>query len=237
VSAMTSQTTTPADVAAVEEFAFRCVGDFSGAMSVLLAALGDRLGLFRALEDGGPATPAELARRAGAHERYVHEWLRGMVAAGYLTLDRASGRFALPPAHAPALAHEAGPYFMPGAFSMIQGLMTPYEHLVEAFRRGGGVEQREYGASVWDGMQRFTASWFENLLLGQWMPHLPDVDERLRRGARLADVGCGSGRAVITLARAYPASTFVGYDVFEGQIDRARRAAAEAGVADRVRFE
>ena len=233
----TAHSTAALDQAKVEAFVGKCLGDFSGTMSTLLAALGDRLGLFRNLAKGGPATSAELADRAGVQERYAREWLRGMTAAGYLELDRESGRFGLPPEHVPALAQEAGPFFMCGAYSMIDGILAPFDTLVRSFREGGGVTQDQYGPSTWEGLQRFTATWFENALLGQWMPQVPQVHEKLTRGAVAADVGCGAGRASIAYAKAYPNSTFVGFDNFEGQIERARRNAEEAGVSDRVRFE
>jgi SAM-dependent methyltransferase len=86
-------------------------------------------------------------------------------------------------------------------------------------------------------MCRFSRSFYDNLLVQQWVPSVPGLHERLGRGVRWADVGCGAGLALVRLAQAFPASTFVGYDSFEGQLELARRAAADAGVADRVRFE
>lgn len=225
------------DEAKVEAFVERCVGDFSSTVTLLLAALGDRLDLFKDLHANGPATAAELAARTGVQERYALEWLRGMTAAGYLTLERASGRFALPPEHAPALAHEGGPFFLCGGYSMIDSIVAPFDSLVRAFRDGGGVAQSEFPTGLWTGMQRFTAPWFENSLIDVWMPELADVHAKLEQGATAADVGCGSGRASIAYAKAYPNSTFVGYDVFESQMELARRNAADAGLGDRVRFE
>lgn len=229
--------TGPFDEAKAEAFVGRCVDDFSGTMTVLLAAVGDRLGLFKALADAGPATGAELAERAGVNPRYAGEWLRGMTAAGYLELDRASGRHLLPPEHAPALAEEGGPVFMGGVYSMIDSALDPFDHLIQAFREGGGVSQSQYGPGLWRGMERFTAGWVRNSLLQQWMPLVPGAHAALERGGTAADVGCGAGAASLALAAAYPASTFVGYDAFEGQIALARENAARVGLGDRVRFE
>ena len=206
-------------------------------MTVVLASIGDRLGLFKDLANGGPATAAELAQRCGVNERYALEWLRGMTTAGYLEHDRQADNYTLPAEHVPVLAQEAGPMFLCGGYQMLPGLTVPFDRLVEVFQNGGGVSQDEYGADVWEGMQRFTDSWIENQLFGEWMPALPHVVEKLESGATAADVGCGAGRASIAFAKAYPNSTFIGFDAFEGQLELARRNAEKAGVADQVSFE
>jgi SAM-dependent methyltransferase len=90
---------------------------------------------------------------------------------------------------------------------------------------------------VWAGTSRFTAQWHQNMLVQQWLPLVPDTTAKLRAGARVADVGCGTGQALIALARAFPAITAAGYDVHQPAVERARRAAAEAGLADRISFE
>jgi 2-polyprenyl-3-methyl-5-hydroxy-6-metoxy-1,4-benzoquinol methylase len=229
-------TTETIDEAKLGAFMEHVLGDAAGLMASTLATLGDRLGLFRALA-GGPAASSELAAAAEVNERYAREWLRGMYAAGYLELDRDSGRYSLPLEHAQVLANEGGPAFLGGAFQLTFGYLRTIERLTEAFRSGGGVPQSAYPTETWDGMGRFSRAFYDNLLVQRWLPMVAGLPERLERGARWADVGCGSGVAVIRLAEAFPASTFVGYDNFEGQLVLARRAAAEAGVSDRVRFE
>jgi 2-polyprenyl-3-methyl-5-hydroxy-6-metoxy-1,4-benzoquinol methylase len=205
-------------------------------MTVTLAHIGDRLGLFADLDRNGPATSAELAARTSIDERYAREWLHGLASAGYLERT-GDGRFALPPEHAPALAAEGGPFFVGGALQMLPAMLGPMDRLVEAFRSGGGVPQDAYDPAIWEGMERFSACYVENHLVQTWIPAAPELEAKLRAGARVADVGCGAGGSVIKLAQAYPASTFVGYDAFEGQLVRARENARRAGVADRVRFE
>jgi SAM-dependent methyltransferase len=221
----------------VEAFAGRVIGDIAATMSTVFCALGDKLGLFDALASAGPATAAELAARSGTEERYVQEWLRGLTAAGYVEHDRHSGRFTLPAAHAAVLADENGLWFLAGGYQELAGMLPALERLEGAFRQGGGVPQAAYPDDAYDGMARFTRSWFDHRLLRDWLPMLPELEQRLRTGVRWADVGCGAGRAVIRLAQAFPASTFVGYDAFPAQVDRARKAAVEADVSDRVRFE
>ncbi|WP_169542244.1 class I SAM-dependent methyltransferase [Solirubrobacter soli] len=216
-------------------FMDKAVGNLSGTTATVLAFLGDRLGLFTALDARGPATAEELAVRAGIDPRYALEWLRGMTAAGYVEFD--GERFLLPPEQAQAFAAEGGPFFLAGAQQELIGMLGPLDELTEAFRTGGGVPQSAYPADAWDGMRRFSQGWFDNLLLQEWIPAASEVRGKLETGARYADVGCGSGLAVIKLADAFPNSTFVGYDQFAGQIERARANADAAGVADRVRFE
>ncbi len=221
----------------VEAFAGRIVGDLAATMTTVFCALGDKLGLFAALASGGAATPAELAERSSANERYVLEWLRGLAAAGYLDHDRDSGRYALPAAHAAILSDEGGLWFLGGGYQELFGMLPALGRIEAAFRDGGGVPQAAYPDDAYDGMSRFTRAWFDHRLLGDWLPALPHVEEGLNAGLRWADVGCGTGRAVIRLAEAFPASTFVGYDAFPAQVERARKAAERAGVGDRVRFE
>jgi 2-polyprenyl-3-methyl-5-hydroxy-6-metoxy-1,4-benzoquinol methylase len=225
------------DEAAVEAFVGRALGDVGGAMTTVSCALGDRLGLFKALAADGPVTSDELAERLGLKERYVREWLRGMTAAGYLAYEPDSRRFSLPAEHVPVLAQEAGPVFFGGVYQELVGSLAALERVADAFRAGGGAPQETYPADFWDGMERFSAGWFENLLLTEWLPSVPEVRAKLERGAAVADVGCGAGRAVIKLAGAFPNARCRGFDAFEGQIARARHNAATAGLADRVAFE
>ncbi|HEY1276799.1 MAG TPA: methyltransferase domain-containing protein [Thermoleophilaceae bacterium] len=224
------------DESKVGAFMERTLGDAAGMFAGTLAMLGDRLGLFRELAEGGPASASELAERAGVDERYALEWLRGLTAAGYLEAG-ADGRFALPPEHAQVLAAEGGPFFLGGAYELTFGYMQTIDRVIEAFRSGGGVPQSAYPPQTWEGMSRFSRPFYDHLLVQQWLPAVEGLSERLERGASWADVGCGAGLALIRLSEAFPRSKFVGYDRFEGQLELARRAAAEAGVSDRVRFE
>lgn len=232
---MTTQV--PIDEARAEAFVGKVLGDSSAAMVTLLAGIGDRLGLFKDLAAKGSATSAELANRAGINERYSREWLGGMTTAGYLEYDPGSGRFTLPPEHAPALVQEGGPVFFGGVFQMFPALVGPLDQLTQAFRDGGGVPQSAYDADFWAGMERFTAGWFESHLLQEWIPAMPDVQAKLERGADVADVGCGSGRALMKLAQAFPNSRYVGYDLFQTQVDRAIANAKDAGLVDRLTFK
>ena len=225
------------DTQRAADFTGRVLADTAATATTVLAALGDRLGLFKDLLAQGPATSAQLAARTGLNERYVGEWAAGMYAGGYLTYDESDQRFALPEEHAPTLAMEPGPAFFGGVHQELLGALQGYHAILDSFRTGGGVRADHLHPDVAHGTSRFTAQWHKNLLVQQWLPLVPDVEAKLRAGAHVADVGCGAGLAVITLASAYPASMFVGYDVSADAVDQARRNAKEGGVEDRVQFE
>jgi 2-polyprenyl-3-methyl-5-hydroxy-6-metoxy-1,4-benzoquinol methylase len=227
----------PVDQQRVEQFVHKVLGDTSATTTTVLGAIGDRLGLFRDLDAHGPATSPEFAKRAGIHERYAREWLSAMASAGYLAYEPATGQFVLPAEHAPALAHEAGPVFFGGIWDMLLGMFQHVDKVMQSFKNGGGVAQSDYPDATYHGMDRFTAGWFENLLVSQWIPAVPAVQAGLERGIDVADVGCGRGRAVIKLSQMYPRSRVVGYDIYQPNVDRAIANAQAAGVAERVTFE
>ena len=225
------------DQTKVDQFVGKVLGDTSATLVTVLVAIGDRLGLFKELAASGPVTSVDFASRTHINERYAREWLGGMATAGYIEYDPVTQRFTLPPEHAPALAHEGGPFFFGGVYEMLPALIAVLDRVTESFRHGGGVPQSAYDARVWDGLERFSMGWFENLLTQQWIPAMPDVQAKLENGALVADIGCGRGRALIKMAQAFPKSRYVGYDVFQPSIDRATANAHAAGVADRLSFQ
>jgi SAM-dependent methyltransferase len=224
-------------MATTEEFVGKVFTDTVGLTTTVLAMIGDRLDLFKILAAHGPQTSAELAARANISERYGREWLGGMTSAGYLSYEPATGCFALPAEHVPVLAEEGGPVFLSGVHQELLGTITIVPQLIDSFRTGGGVAAIQYDANLWEGIDRFTASWHKNLLIPVWIEAVPDVKAKLEQGASVADVGCGFGRALIALAQAFPNSRFVGFDSLASAIARANENAIAAGVADRVRFE
>lgn len=223
--------------ARLQAFLARLAYDLAAAQSAPLVVIGDRLGLYRAMARSGPATPAELARQTDTDAAYVSEWLVNQAAAGYVAYDPATGRFELPPEHALALADESSAVFMAGAFQIATGLVPATDAIARAFRSGKGVSATAYGAELFEGMDRASRIRARGHLLASWLPALQDVTARLEVGAAVADVGCGQGAAVLVLAGAFPRSQFVGFDVHPPFIERARRAAAAAGLSGRARFE
>ena len=225
------------DEAKVEAFLGQAVVDLGAAVSTALMVAGDRLGLYRAMAGAGPLTPAEVAARTGTNERLVREWLSNQAAGGYVAYDPATGTFTLPDEHAYALADEDSPVFLGGFAQVILSVYRDLPKIVEAFTGDGGLGWHEHDGDLFTGTERFFRPGYAANLEAAWIPALDGVAEKLRAGAKVADVGCGHGASTIVLAKAYPASTFVGFDYHPASIERARKAAADAGVADRVTFE
>jgi len=218
-------------------FVFRAVDEVGATLNTALVVMGDRLGLYRAMAGAGPLTPAELAERTGTAERYVREWLNAQAAGGYVDYDPDSCRYSLSPEHAMALTDESSPAYLPGFFQIALGSVADSPRITEAARTGEGVGWHAHSQDVFDGCERFFRPGYNANLLSAWLPALDGVVAKLERGATVADVGCGHGASTILMAEAFPNSSFVGSDYHDGSIATARQRAAEAGVADRARFE
>jgi SAM-dependent methyltransferase len=231
----TTTTTDPVhDEHDAEAFASQLFGFYTGGMLSLMIDLGTRTGLFEAAA-AGPATSRALADRAGLEERYVREWLGAMVTAGVLVHDPALGTYRLPAEHASCLTGGGSSDLAPFA-RIVTHLAKHVEGVADAFRHGGGVPYEAFRPEFTEVMDGLGRGGFDEALVSSWIDLAPGVRERLANGARVADIGCGTGHAMVLLAGAFPASTFVGYDLAEDAIDRARAEAAEAGV-DNVGFE
>jgi SAM-dependent methyltransferase len=225
------------DWSEVKEFAGVMVNDLGAALQGALSYIGDRLGIFKELAAAGPVTSSELAERMGLSERYIREWLGAMTAAKYVNYDPASSRYSMSAEHAMILADENSPFYMGGFIQMLVPHISMAPKLMEAFRHGAGVPQSEYPPEVFEAIERGTAPMYNHHLVDKWIPAMPQVVECLRAGGTALDVGCGSGRALIMLAQAFPNSRFFGYDAHPGSVERARANAVSAGVGERVTFE
>lgn len=235
----TTMDSTPAaaiDPERLEAFLGRAIADCGGALGVVLAALGDRLGLFAAMADGRPVSAGELAARTGTNERYLREWLNAQAAGGYVIYTPHDDAYTLPLEHALVLNGD-GPADLGGQFRAVAGALAARERLEERFRTGEGLGWHEQDHDVFCGVERGFAAGYRTNLVSEWLPALDGVVERLQAGARVADVGCGHGISTIIMAQAFPQSRFVGFDYHAASIEVARQRADEAGVADRVRFE
>jgi SAM-dependent methyltransferase len=222
----------------LNDFLGRAVVDFGAAMHAGLVVIGEKLGLYKALAGAGePLSAAELAARTGTNERYVREWLNAQAAGGYVTYVADTGRYSLSPEQAFTLADENSPAYLPGAFLVATSAVKSEPKIAEAFRTGAGFGWHEHDHGLFAGTERFFRSSYLGNLVSSWIPALDGVEAKLRRGAKVADVGCGHGASTILLAEAFPSSQFVGFDYHGPSIEAAREAAKQAGVADRVRFE
>jgi SAM-dependent methyltransferase len=224
------------DETRMTEFVEKAVSDVGALLGGAMVMIGDKLGLYRAMAGAGPLAPAELASRTGTVERYVREWASAQAARGYLSYDGA-GRFSLPDEHAVPLTDETSPACVIGAFEIAVGSVYATDAIAERFRTGAGFPWGDHDEHVLGGCERFFRPGYLNNLAIAWIPALDGVEAKLTAGARVADVGCGHGASTLLLAETYPASSVVGFDAHQGSIDSARKRAADAGVADRVRFE
>jgi 2-polyprenyl-3-methyl-5-hydroxy-6-metoxy-1,4-benzoquinol methylase len=214
------------------ELMMHIVGQVQGAAVTALMYLGDKLGLYRTMQGAGPLTSAQLAERTGLNERWVREWLNNQGAAGVLQ-HRGEGRFELEPEAAAVLADEEGsPFFLAGMF---QGIPTAYgvlPQIADSFKTGIGLPFDAQGEEGAHGIARGFAPWYRHMLLPVALPSLDGVVPKLEAGAKVADVGCGTGTALITMAKAYPASEFHGYELSKHAIAIAEKNKAEAGVTN-----
>ena len=217
-------------------FVLRAVEEVGATLGAALVVLGDELGYYRALADRGPLDAADLAAATGTDVHYAREWLDAQAAGAVLTYDPATRRYTLPIEHAVALTDESSAAFLPGLFQIAVGTVADASRIADAARRGEGVGWHEHNRDVHHGCERFFRPGYHAHLVEEWLPAVGVVD-RLRAGARVADVGCGHGASTVLMAQAFPASRFVGSDYHPESIEVARARAAEAGVADRVSFE
>ncbi|MBZ5627689.1 MAG: class I SAM-dependent methyltransferase [Acidobacteriia bacterium] len=232
------QPVTPAlDQKKVEQFLHKFVNDLGAGMCAALALVGEKLGLYAAMSGAGPLTAAELAARTSTNERYVREWLAAQAANGYVEYDATSQRFYLPNEHALLLANEDGPAYIPGAFHVMASVFRDEHKISEAFRSGDGVGWHEHHPSLFEGTEKFFRPTYLHNLIDAWIPALDGVEEKLRQGAGVADVGCGHGASTILMAEAFPESSFYGFDYHQASIEKARQRAEKAGVQHRVKFE
>jgi 2-polyprenyl-3-methyl-5-hydroxy-6-metoxy-1,4-benzoquinol methylase len=220
----------------LNEFMMKAVGDLGAVLSAGGMVLGLKFGLYKILAEAGGLTSSELAERAQLAERYVREWLAAQAASGYINYDADTKRFSLSEEQAFALASDEGPNF-PGAFLLAVSMLKSEAKMVDAYRTGAGVGWHEHDADLFRGTELFFRPSYAANLVSSWIPALEGVEEKLQRGAKVADVGCGHGASTILMAKAYPNSTFFGFDYHEASIQNARKNADAAGVADRVTFE
>ncbi len=216
-------------------FVGRFVGDLGAAVHAGMVVLGDKLGLYTALA-AHPMTPAELAAATHTDARYVQEWLSSQAAGGYVTYDETTRTFSLSPEQAFTLAHEDSPAYLPGAFELALGALAAVPRIEQSFRTGAGMGWHEHAEAVFHGCEKFFRPGYAANLVPSWIPALNDVQPKLERGARVADVGCGLGASTLLLAQAFPNSSFFGFDYHDGSIAAARASATRQNLAGRLSF-
>ena len=220
-----------------EAFVGQAMADLAACYGGVMVSIGHKLGLYRALAGQGPLSSFELASRTGCDERYVREWLNSQVAGGYLAYHDESETYELPPAHAPVLADEDSLVFLPDAFEIPASMWFDQERTLDAFRTGAGIPWGDHDGRLYCGVSTFYRNAYRASLVPEWLPALDGVVEKLDRGARVADVGCGHGHSSVLMASAFERSNFVGFDTHAESIATARAEAEAAGVAGRVDFQ
>lgn len=225
------------DEGRLNEFIGKMLTDLGGATSVAMVRMGDRLGLYKTLHAAGSSTCEALAEKAGVNDRYLREWLSHQAASGYLAYDPASQQFSLPPEQAMVFAVEESPVYLMGGFDLAAAMIENQPKVQAAFREGGGVAWGDHAACMFCAVARFFRPGYHNNLVSQWLPALDGIVDRLKQGARVADVGCGHGWSTVLMAQAFPRSQFVGFDFHAGSIEDARAHARDHNVADNARFE
>ncbi|KRD99989.1 methyltransferase type 12 [Bosea sp. Root381] len=215
----------------------RLIGEISAGYGGVMVGLGDKLGLYKAMAGAGPLSSQEVARRSGCAERYVREWLNSQVAGGCIDYHSKSRTYELTQEQAAVLADDLSPVFLPHAWQIVASMWADEPKTVAAFKSGNGVSWGEHDERLFCGIGAFYRNAYSANLVKEWLPMLSGVTDKLERGAKVADIGCGHGHSTVLMAKAFPESRFWGFDAHEESIEVARRVAQAAGVEDRVIFE
>jgi 2-polyprenyl-3-methyl-5-hydroxy-6-metoxy-1,4-benzoquinol methylase len=220
----------------LNDFVMKMVGEMSGAVTCATVALGDKLGLYKALDGAGPTTAARLAETSGANQRLIQEWLNAQTAAGYLTYDPQNATYELPAEHAMALANEDSPVFLAGGMDVVSAMWRAEEKLIEGMKTGKGMGWHEHAPRLFVGTERFFRPGYRTFLTSAWIPALEGVVQKLEAGAKVADIGCGLGASTIIMAQTYPNSKFYGFDYHDDSIKLAKDRGKDAKVKG-IKFE
>jgi len=225
------------DQGKLEAFMGKMIGNMTGATLCYSIWLGDELGLYRELAGSGPRTADSVAAKTKCNARLVREWLDGQAAGGLVAYDPSADTYELSPEAALALAQDNSPVFVARAMNALGSMYFDMQKVAAAFRGNGALGWGEHHPCLFCGTEWFFRTGYRAYLTTQWIPALDGVETKLKTGAKVADVGCGHGASVVTMASAYPNSKFCGFDFHAPSIETARRRAAEAGVSERAQFE
>lgn len=227
----------PMNMAKFEQFLGQFVQDIGAVMHGVTVIIGDKLGLYKAMADSIPVTSQQLADKTGCDERYIREWLASQAASKYVEYDAATQTYTLPQEHAFALISDEHPVFIPAGYYLAGSTYRDEEKFTEIFKSGKGLGWHEHHPDLFCGTLRFFKPTYMAHLIGDWIPSIPGLKEKLEAGAKVADIGCGLGASTILMAKTFPNSEFWGYDYHGPSIDDARKAAKEAGVEANCHFE
>lgn len=203
--------------------------DLGGAFSVPLVQIGEAHGIYQALGTSGPLSSKELAEKTGLNERYLREWLSAQAASKYVSYDPAVNKFFMTPEQAYVFANPESPFYLVPAFTAAVAFQQNYAAVCDAFKSGAGVAWGDQSQCLSCATAKFFRPGYLNHLVAQWLPALDGVVEKLKNGARVADVGCGHGVSTLLMAEAFPKTSFEGFDFHEKSIEEARKHAKTHG--------
>ncbi|MCG2462902.1 class I SAM-dependent methyltransferase [Flavobacteriaceae bacterium F89] len=218
--------------AKLNELLGKVVTEMGAAANGPLVLLGDKLGLYKCLAQSGPMNSTELADETNTAERYVREWLSAQAASGYITYDGNNKSFSMTPEQAAVFGNDQSPVYMTGAFYSITSVYLDSPKMEKAFKSGDGVAWGDHSTCLFFGTEKFFSPSYASNLVNNWIPALDGVEDKLKKGAKVADIGCGHAASTIIMAKAFPNSTFIGYDYHDKSIERARERAREAGISN-----
>lgn len=220
----------------LHDFLGKMVNEMGAAANGVLILIGDRLGLYKALTNTGPMTSEELAQSTSTTERYVREWASAQAASGFIEFDPETQKFSMTPEQSMVFAIEDSPVIMTGAFYTISSMYHDEPKITKAFQTGEGVTWGNHNNCLFCGTEKFFKPSYKANLVSSWIPSLDGVEEKLKYGAKIADVGCGHGASTLIMAKAFPNSEFIGYDIHDKSIAHAIQLAKESGLSN-VSFE
>ena len=220
----------------LNELLGQVVVEMGAAANGPLVTIGDKLGLYKALSDSKALSASELATKTQTAVRYIQEWLAAQAASGYIEYDDVQQKFFMTPEQVAVFADKKSPVFMTGAFYAITSLYHDEPKIMEAFKSGKGISWGDHHTCLFCGTEKFFSPSYEGNLISSWIPALDGVTDKLKKGARVADIGCGHAASTIVMAKAFPKSHFIGIDFHYESIEKAEIRAQEAGV-DNIEFK
>ena len=224
------------DMSKTEAFAGQVVTDIAATFSGVMSNIGHKLGLYKAMAGAGEITSQALADKTNTHERYVREWLNNQTAGGYVLRDDTRDTYKLPDEHIPVLVDEESPMFLLPALDVASSLWLDEDKVKAVFLSGEGIAWSEHHHRLFCGSEALFRPGYKAHLTASWIQSLEGVEEKLKRGAKVADIGCGHGASTIVMARDYQNSTFHGIDNHKESIQLAIQNANETGLNENIEF-
>ena len=233
---MDSTNSNSIDPKKLEEFAMKAVSDMGSSLSAMMVILGEKLGLYKALQRNGPMTSDALANMTNTSERYMREWLASQAASGYINYNPLTKKFSMSPENAMVLAEENSPAYILGGYQILRSIFKDEDKFVKIFQTGEGLRWGEHHHDLFEGTAKFFKPSYMSNLVQSWIPSLEGVEEKLKKGAKVADIGCGYGISTIIMAKAYPNSKFHGFDNHTSSIEKAKEIIGKENTNKNINF-